>query len=194
MEHKKPAALTGPGLDAGSAHVAAGAGDAPPDFEAIRRQLTISVRRVCPSWLADRSEDIVQNALVRVLESLRKTEHERHPPASFLWKVAYSATIDEIRRVRRRRETTVEMPELERKGPVDAEGPLRSRVSDELADALEGCLRRLRENRRLMVGFYLLGHNLAESEELSGWPPKRVRNLLYRGLADLRRCLTVKGF
>jgi RNA polymerase sigma-70 factor (ECF subfamily) len=164
------------------------------DFEAIRRRLTVSVRRVCPAWLADRAEDIVQNAMIRVLESSKKNEHGRQPPASFLWKVAYSTTIDEIRRVRRRRESGAEMAELERHGPVDTEGPLRSSVSRELAAALDACLRRIRENRRLIVGFYLLGHSLAESEELSGWSPKRVRNLLYRGLADLRGCLTAKGF
>ena len=61
-------------------------------------------------------------------------------------------------------------------------------------DAVDACLRRLIDSRRLIVAFHLLGHDLAESEQLSGWGAKRVRNLLYRGLADLRHCLTAKGF
>lgn len=132
--------------------------------------------------------------MIRVLDWQKKSEDPEGPPSSYLWKVAYSATVDEIRRARRRRENQVEMEILEKQGPVDEEGPFQAAVSDDLAQALNGCLKRLRENRRLIVGFHLLGHTLAESEELSGWDGKKVQNLLYRGLADLRQCLTAKGF
>jgi RNA polymerase sigma-70 factor (ECF subfamily) len=152
------------------------------------------VRRTCPRWLSDRADDIVQDAMIRVLDWQKKNENLEGPPSSYLWKVAYSATVDEIRRARRRRENPVEMEILAKQGPVDEQGPLQAAVSDDLAQALGGCLKRLRENRRLIVGFYLLGHTLAESEELSGWDGKKVQNLLYRGLADLRQCLSAKGF
>ena len=164
------------------------------DFSRIRSKLVISVRRVCPPWLADRADDIVQDAMIRVLDRQNKSEDVEGPPSSYLWKVAYSATVDEIRRARRRRENPVEMELLEKQGPVDEQGPLRAVERDDLARALGGCLHRLRATRRLIVGFYLLGHTLAESEELSGWNGKKVQNLLYRGLADLRHCLSAKGF
>ena len=78
----------------------------------LRRQHTRSVRRVCPPWLADRSEDLVQNAVIRVLESRPRSagEHPSGPPASDLWRVAYRATVDESRRVRRRQEVAMETP------------------------------------------------------------------------------------
>ena len=164
------------------------------DFAEIRSKLVISVRRVCPRWLSDRADDIVQDAMIRVLDWQKKNEDRDQPSSSYLWKVAYSATVDEIRRARRRRENPVEMEILEKQGPVDEQGPLQAAVSRDLAQALGGCLKRLRENRRLIVGFHLLGHTLAESEELSGWDGKKVQNLLYRGLADLRQCLSAKGF
>jgi RNA polymerase sigma-70 factor (ECF subfamily) len=164
------------------------------DLTRIRHTLTVSVRRVCPSWLADSADDIAQEAMLRVLGSLEKTEHSQGPSASYLWKVAYTATVDEIRRVRRRQERPLEAAELERRGPVDAAGPLREAREGELVQAVTDCLRRLRESRRLMVGFHLMGHSLAESQDLSGWDAKKVRNLLYRGLADLRRCLAARGF
>jgi len=164
------------------------------DLAQIRAKLVISVRRVCPRWLSDRADDIVQDAMIRVLDWQKKNEDVEGPSSSYLWRVAYSATVDEIRRARRRRENPVEMEILEKQGPVDERGPLQAAESDDLAQALGGCLRRLREGRRLIVGFYLLGHTLAESEELSGWDGKKVQNLLYRGLADLRRCLSAKGF
>ena len=164
------------------------------DFAQIRSKLVISVRRVCPRWLSDRADDIVQDAMIRVMDWQKKNEDPQGPPSSYLWKVAYSATVDEIRRARRRRENPVEMEILEKQGPVDERGPLQAAVSGDLARALNGCLRRLKENRRLIVGFHLLGHTLAESAELSGWDGKKVQNLLYRGLADLRQCLSAKGF
>jgi RNA polymerase sigma-70 factor (ECF subfamily) len=156
--------------------------------------LVISVRRTCPRWLSDRADDIVQDALIRVMDWQKKNEHIGEPPSSYLWKVAYSATVDEIRRARRHRENPTEMDILEKRGPVDDQDPLREAVSGDLARALNGCLSRLNENRRLIVGFHLLGHTLAEAAELSGWDGKKVQNLLYRGLADLRQCLSAKGF
>jgi RNA polymerase sigma-70 factor (ECF subfamily) len=166
------------------------------DPEELRRQLTRSVRRVCPPWLADRSEDIVQNAVIRVLESRPRAsaEHPSHPPASYLWRVAYSATVDEIRRVRRRQEVGMETPGLEQAAPPERREPWTAVASAELQAALNGCLDRLNEDRRLIVGFHLLGHDLSECEALSGWQPKKVRNLLYRGLAAVRACLARKGF
>jgi RNA polymerase sigma-70 factor (ECF subfamily) len=164
------------------------------DFSEIRSILVISVRRACPRWLSDRADDIVQDAMIRLLAWQKKNEHPGRPSSSYLWKVAYSATVDEIRRARRLRESPVEMEILEKQGPVDEQGPLQAAADDDLARALDRCLSRLRENRRLIVGFHLLGHTLAESEELSGWDGKKVQNLLYRGLADLRQCLAAKGF
>ena len=37
------------------------------DVTAIRATLVRAVRRICPAWLADRSEDLVQVAAMRVL-------------------------------------------------------------------------------------------------------------------------------
>jgi RNA polymerase sigma-70 factor (ECF subfamily) len=40
---------------------------------------------------------------------------------------------------------------------------------------------------------YLHGHSVAEVAALLGWRFKKAENLVYRGLADLRRCLATKG-
>ena len=44
-----------------------------------------------------------------------------------------------------------------------------------------------------MVGFYLNGDSIKEMMGLLAWDERRVRNLLFRGIKDLRRCLTSKG-
>ena len=40
---------------------------------------------------------------------------------------------------------------------------------------------------------YLAGHPREEISSLLGWSEAKTRNLLYRGLADLRGCLTAQG-
>jgi RNA polymerase sigma-70 factor (ECF subfamily) len=167
------------------------------EYAKIRERLVRSVRHVCPAWLRDRADDIVQNALIRVLEISRTRESSNSVPSSYLWKVAYSATMDEIRRLRRRPEVSWE--DAERGGPdpadpVDPAGPEADMALDELGAASEACLATLPEARRMVVGFHLLGYSAGEIAASLGWGEKSVRNLLHRGLVALRQCLTGKGF
>ena len=167
------------------------------EYAKIRERLVRSVRHVCPAWLRDRADDIVQNALIRVLEISRVRESSSPVPSSYLWKVAYSATVDEIRRLRRRPEVSWE--DAERGGseppdPVGPAGPEADMALEELGAASEACLGALPEARRTVVGFHLLGYSAGEIAASLGRGEKSVRNLLHRGLVALRRCLAGKGF
>jgi RNA polymerase sigma-70 factor (ECF subfamily) len=171
----------------------AGMASSPVDFDLLRRQLLRSVGRICPAWLAGHKEDIVQSALVRILETLKRNEQGWAPSPSYVWKVAYSATVDEIRRIRRKQDVSLDEESLENAGPASGSNPYGDQARRDLGEAIRGCLERLNEPRRLVVGIFLFGHGLAETEKLTGWEGKKVRNLLYRGLAGLRRCLSSKG-
>jgi RNA polymerase sigma-70 factor, ECF subfamily len=168
------------------------AGVSDEEVTRLRRHLTRAVGRVCPRWLADRAEDIVQAALMKLLEVLAEGEAERN--SSYVWKVAYTATVDEIRRHRRRREVPLEEddgPELPQR---EASGdPERWRAAREIGLGIQDCLGRLIEPRRLAVALHLQGHSVPEAARVLGWKSKNVENLVYRGLADLRRCLAAKG-
>ncbi|MFI5007882.1 MAG: sigma factor, partial [Solirubrobacterales bacterium] len=48
-----------------------------------------AVRRVCPRWLADRQDDLVQMATLRVLEARRSAEGNPEVASSYLYRVAY---------------------------------------------------------------------------------------------------------
>ena len=72
------------------------------------RDLVKAVYRVCPRWMADRADDLVQVALMRVMEIQRKKEGTAEFSPFYLKKAAYSAMIDEIRRLRRRQEVSME--------------------------------------------------------------------------------------
>ena len=47
--------------------------------------------------------------------------------------------------------------------------------------------------RRSVVRMYLAGYAREEIADLLGWSEPKTRNLLYRGLADLRERLTAMG-
>jgi RNA polymerase sigma-70 factor (ECF subfamily) len=168
--------------------------DAHVDLQDIRDRLVRSVRRVCPPWLRSRSEDIVQDALVRVLESERLGESNPPVPSSYLWKVAYSATVDEIRRLKRRPEVSWEDADPEGVDPQDPGSPEADRALHELGEATEACLGTLPDARRTVVGFHLMGYGAQEIARMFDWGEKTVRNLLHRGLVALRDCLRGKGF
>ena len=70
----------------------------------LRAVLQRAVRRVCPRWLVDRSEDLVQVAMMKVLDARGRNEGLGVLPSSYLYKVAYTTLVDEIRRLRRRPE------------------------------------------------------------------------------------------
>jgi len=168
-----------------------------PDYAEIRLRLLRSVRRVCPAWLRSRADDIVQNALVRMLEILRARESTIPIPSSYLWKVAYSATVDEIRRLRRRPEISWDDAGLDcgdAAGPLEPADPEGGVAMGELGEAAEGCLAALPDARRTAVGLHLLGYTAGEIAASMRWGEKNVRNLLHRGLVALRRCLAGKGF
>jgi len=59
----------------------------------------------------------------------------------------------------------------------------------DLVGALEAALAGISDTRRAAVRLHLEGKNLAEIASLSGWTSAQARNLLYRGLSDLRESL-----
>ncbi|RPH64904.1 MAG: hypothetical protein EHM78_26110 [Myxococcaceae bacterium] len=151
------------------------------------QNLRAAVSRACSSDLAAHREDLVQAALLRVLEHERQGEQNQVRTASYLWRVAFSVIADERRRRRaeelRSRRSTVD----EQSGQHGAT-PL-----PELGVGIRDCLGGLAEPRRVAVVLHLEGFRADEASRVLHWDVKRVQNLTYRGLADLRRCLEVKG-
>jgi RNA polymerase sigma-70 factor, ECF subfamily len=172
----------------------AGADDADAAVAALRATLERAVRRICPAWLADRRDDLVQVAAMRVLAARSPAEGKPAVAASYLYRVAYTTLIDEIRRLRRRPEAPLEDSEAGGHATVaPAAGPERQYAATEVGCAIRDCLSRLVEPRRLAVTLHLQGHSVPEAASILGWGSKRTENLVYRGLADLRACLTLKG-
>jgi RNA polymerase sigma-70 factor (ECF subfamily) len=168
----------------------------PLDYTKLRRDLAQAVARVCPRWQPASRDDLVQSAVMRVMRVLENPADESEGDAqltpSYLYKVAYSVLIDEIRRERRRRETSLEEEAVAQQA-ITEENPERLAASREIGRGIQDCLTRIKRERRLAVTLYLQGHSVPAAARLLEWTAKRTENLVYRGLADLRECLTEKG-
>lgn len=167
------------------------------DYTQLHRDLVRAVSRVCPRWLTDRADDLVQVALMRVMEIQRKKEGTAELSPFYLKKTAYSALVDEIRRLRRRQEVSIESDE-EEGGPTfdpaaPAPDPERASAGRQVGRAIRDCLRNMVPPRRHAVTLNLQGHSVPEIGRLLGWTGKKAENLVYRGMADLRGCLGEKG-
>lgn len=166
------------------------------DYTKLRQDVTRAVGRLCPRWLANERDDLVQTAVVRVMRAVDAEpagEGNALVASSYIYKAAYSVLVDEIRRVRRRSETDLaEGGAVEPVAPATAD-PERRAASREIGAGVVDCLTRLVKDRRLAVTLYLQGHTVPESARVLGWGAKRTENLVYRGLADLRECLRSKG-
>ncbi len=176
--------------------------DSEDRYAQLRLDLEKAVRRVCPPWLSDKAQDLVQVSMIRLLERERRDAEagEGKAPwsASYLYRVAHSVLVDEIRARRRRPEVALD----DQDSSQEANAALASAAPDpqertraaEIGRALRECLGRLVDDRRRAVSLNLAGHSVPETARLLGFVPKRAENLVYRGLADLRSCLSRKGW
>jgi DNA-directed RNA polymerase specialized sigma24 family protein len=62
-----------------------------------------------------------------------------------------------------------------------------------LAATVHRAIGMLAESRRAVVRMHLAGYEREEIAQLLGWSEAKTRNLLYRGLADLRQVLESWG-
>ncbi len=165
---------------------------ADPDSASMRAEIARTVRGVCPAVISAQAEDIAHEVLLRLLE---KAEGKPVWQSSYWRKAAYHAVIDELRRRRSRREDSLDDQESNTEpAAAPIHDPQRQLESAELGAAIGECVKGLRETRRPAVVLFLQGHSAPESAALLNWAVKRLESSLYRGLQDLRDCLTGKGW
>ena len=151
------------------------------ELEAVRLVLERAIRNRCFGLLASTQQDLVQAAMLRILERDRR-EDSRRRGASYVWKVAQSVIVDELRRLGR-----------ERRMVEDASREKRSWADPASGIQLRQCLGQLEDRRRMAVTFHLSGLRIPEIARAAGWTEKTAENLVYRGLDDLRALLGEAG-
>lgn len=142
---------------------------------------------------ADRDE-LLQEVRIRLWHAEERGESVATVPASYLWRTAESAAIDIFRRrrTRTRREERLSSGAYERPS-LQAEPADHRADRAELYAALDAALAELAESRRVVVRMHLAGYPREEIASSLGWTEAKTRNLLYRGLDDLREALRARG-
>lgn len=163
------------------------------DYDELRRRLVTAVSRVCPTWPSADREDLVQAAMVKLMAIGRGAEENGPLPASYLYRVAFSAMVDELRRRGRRPEVPLESDGSSDVHEARAANPEQIARAREIGRGLRACLAAIGRDRRAALTLRLLGFSVPGVARRLGWPAKRVENLVYRGLSDLRACLERKG-
>lgn len=132
-------------------------------------------------------DEVLQEVRVRLWKSKASDEKLDGLSTSYMQRVANSAVIDMLRRRRARREEpldeTFDIPSVP--SSLMVASPDRSE-EDELAHRLERALAQLPLNRRIVVQLHLEGYTRDDMARLTSWSEAKVRNLLYRGLDELR--------
>lgn len=176
----------------------------PGPFEEILEQYGSLLRgviaRVCPKALGLQFDDIEQEACLRLWRALQdETEIQR--PASYLYRIAVTATLDAVRRATARREEqlcpSATEPDASPSGLPAAAGagtsPETRAHERALLAKVRAILGRMAPRKRCAVGLHIRGFTPAEIGRLTGWTEARSRSLVYRGLKELRGKLAAEG-
>jgi RNA polymerase sigma-70 factor (ECF subfamily) len=152
----------------------------------------------------DDLDEVMQDVRLRLWRARGESEQITGSTASYVYRTATSAALDLIRRRRRvgvREERAADAREDAEVGS-GAGGETVSGASNPEADleaadiraAVAAAVDRITPSRRAVVRMYLMGHPPMEIATLMGWTEPKTRNLLYRGLADVRTQLAAAGY
>lgn len=137
-------------------------------------------------------EDIEQEVRLKIWAFLKKGKNVQNLP-SYIKKVAYSTTIDELRKMMKQRPSGE--PESLRRifagaaqmsGPVKDFSPEAGVEDGEAREKILGLVDSLSENRKKVLRLYLAGLSIDEICTSLNWEKPKVRHLFYRGIDDLK--------
>ncbi|MCJ7628913.1 MAG: sigma-70 family RNA polymerase sigma factor [Longimicrobiales bacterium] len=132
-------------------------------------------------------DELFQEIRIRLWKALEDPERIDALSGSYVYRTATSAAVDLIRRRRKGGRQLPLDPNLQEANPSNPASQQEARETDE---EVSRALQRLDERRRPVVRMYLAGYNHKEIADFLGWSQGSTRNLLYRGLADLRADLS----
>ncbi len=171
----------------------------PPSDRALSAQLDDIVRRFAGSIRAtsaryrlDPSDigEAEQEVRIRLWRVCGDPENIAKLSASYLQRVVTTAVLDLLRR---RRRTAMHDPVEDLPLPAPGPGPDADVEAASLGTIVQAGVESLGLARRTVVKLHLEGFRRDEIEALLGWSEAKTRNLLYRGLSDLRDYLVARG-
>jgi RNA polymerase sigma factor (sigma-70 family) len=156
-----------------------------------------AIRKTCPSIGKADMDDIEQEVKIAVWRQIEKNEKGIHNLGSYIWRVAYTTTSKVMKRLTEQRKELIGAWDDCRKVDKAFQSPANRSPDEqfqsrELLQIVRESVDGLIDSRRQVVKLYLSGMSAEEITEYFGWTDGKARNLLSRGLADLREMLREK--
>ena len=170
-------------------------------LESYGALLRRSIVNVCPRGRGLQLDDIEQDARLRVWRAVESAT-EITNPASYLYRVALSATRDALRRVAARREEPLRVRGAggdDEEGGIDPPATGEESSPERIAEGritmrrIQEALAGLPDDSRRAVGLHLRGFTPPEIATLLAFSEPKTRSLVYRGLEKLRERLRKEG-
>jgi RNA polymerase sigma-70 factor (ECF subfamily) len=142
-------------------------------------------------------DELIQDVRIRLWRARGEADDVHLLAAAYIHRTATSAALDLLKR--RRARTTEPLADEAEENPLPSLGapvvddPSRAVESAEFSEQVFRAVDSLAPARRAVVRMHLMGYDHREIERLLGWTEGKVRNLLSRGLADLREAMTRAG-
>jgi RNA polymerase sigma factor (sigma-70 family) len=156
------------------------------------------VRQVGRRYRLDESglDEVMQEVRIRLWRARGTSEQVGETNTSYVYRTASSAALDVLRRRRARqaeRHDSIDVEDSVATLTAPSPDPHAALEGSELANRVARAIEEIPASRRPAVRMHLVGYPREEIARLMGWTEAKTRNLLYRGLADLRERLTAEG-
>jgi RNA polymerase sigma factor (sigma-70 family) len=138
-------------------------------------------------------DEVLQDVRIRLWQAREGGKVLEELGSSYLYHVATTAALDLMRRRRAHGADRTEDVEERTELMIESPSPHEAVEARELAAQIDAAVEALSIDRRVAVRFHLAGYDRDDIARALGWSEARTRNLLYRGLDDLRRRLVDMG-
>lgn len=164
-------------------------------LEAVIARFTTMVRAVGRQHRLSEADldEVMQEVRIRLWRAHGESEPISTISTSYVYKTASTAALDLLRRRNARRASDTIAIDDDVDIATTAATPDQELAASDLATEVARALETIPASRRPVVRMHLTGYAREEIAALMGWTEAKTRNLLYRGLADLRERLMQRG-
>ncbi len=164
------------------------------EFNALLDKFTVLIKaqinKFNPQKFGLDPEDVSQEIKFKIWKIFHSEKEIKNYP-SYIRKIVNSSVIDLLRKWKR--EEGIFASEKQRKVSEIKDDYLTEISSrDTLREDIAQAVNSLINSRRKVVKLFLLGMTIDEISAYFGWTKDKTRNLLYRGLSDLKKNLKKK--
>jgi len=155
------------------------------------RSIEISIQQFDPQKNGIDPDDVSQEVKIKIWKILTDEKKIYNYP-SYIKKIVNSCVIDQIRKSRREEDiiSKVKLRKIsDKKSLYRRQGKVNPNLKNVVSEAIDSLI----ETRQKVVRLFLLNMTLEEISIVLNWSKDKTRNLLYRGLNDLKNTLKEKG-